>query len=127
MMAKRFETVEQYIASFPPDVRKKLQQVRNAIKKAAPKAEEKISYSIGAFTLNGRMLIYFAGYNNHISLYPAPRKHESFKKELSLFKGGKATLQMELNKPLPVKLISKIVRHRASEIKFKEMMKGKKK
>lgn len=107
--------VDEYIAGFPGDVQKKLEQIRATIKKAAPEAEEAISYAIPAFTLKGRPLVYFAGFKNHVSLYPVPRGIEAFKKELSAYKGGKGTVQFPLDKPLPLNLITKIVKFRAKE------------
>ena len=104
--------IDEYIAGFPKETQKILEQIRATIKKAAPGAEETISYAIPAFTLKGRYLVYFAGYKNHISLYPAPRGNEAFKKELSVYKGGKGTVQFPLDKPMPLKLITKIVKFR---------------
>ncbi|MEP7252858.1 MAG: DUF1801 domain-containing protein [Ginsengibacter sp.] len=69
-----------------------MQQVRSAVKKSAPVAEEKISYAMAAFALNGRDLVYFAGYKNHIGFYPAPVKNEAFKKELSNYKTGRGSV-----------------------------------
>ena len=106
---------DEYIAGFPKITQKVLKQVRATIKKAGPKAEEKISYGIPTFTLNDRYLIYFAGFKNHISLYPAPRGNESFKKELSGYKGGKGTVQFPLDKPMPLNLITRIVKFKIKE------------
>jgi len=107
--------IDTYIAAFPKDVQKLLEEVRSTIKKAAGNTEEKISYGIPAFTLNGRYLIYFAGFKNHISLYPAPRLHEAFKKELANYKGGKGTVQFPLDKPIPFGLITRIVKLKVKE------------
>ena len=108
--------IDEYIAEFPPDVQKSLQRVRMAIKKAAPDAKEKISYRIPTFTLNGTYLIYFAGFKNHIGVYPAPLEAEELKEELSAYKSGKATVQFPLNRPIPLDVITKIVNFRAKEI-----------
>ena len=107
--------IDEYIAGFPKDIQKILELIRATIKKAAPGAEETISYAIPAFKLKSRYLIYFAGYKNHISLYPAPRGNEAFKKDLSVYKGGKGTVQFPLDKPLPLNLISRIVKFRIKE------------
>lgn len=109
---KKPKDINEYIAGFPEETQKILNQVRATIKKVAPRAEEKISYAIAAFTLNKMDLIYFAGYKNHIGLYPVPRGTEEFKKELSVFKGGKSTVQFPLDKPIPLRLITKIVKYR---------------
>ena len=107
--------ISEYIAGFPKDTQKILKQIRTTIKKAAPGAEETISYAIPTFKLKGRHLVYFAGYKNHISLYPAPRGNEAFKKELSVYKGGKGTVQFPLDKPLPLNLITRIVKFKIKE------------
>ena len=114
-MTTKPNNIDEYIAGFPKETQKILQQVRATIKKAAPGAEETISYAIPAFTLKGQYLIYFAGYKNHVGLYPAPRGYEEFKKELSAYKGGKGTVQFPLDKPMPLNLITKIVKFRIKE------------
>ncbi len=115
MKTTKPNNIDEYIAGFPKDTQKILEQIRATIKKAAPEAEERISYAIPAFTLKGHYLVYFAGYKNHISLYPAPRGNEAFKKELSDYKGGKGTVQFPLDNPMPLKLITKIVKSRIKE------------
>ena len=109
------QNIDGYIAGFPEDVQQRLKKIRAAIKKAAPKAQEKISYQIPAFILDGKYLIYFAGFKNHISVYPAPRGSEEFKEELSAYGGGKGTVQFPLDKPVPYGLISRIVKFRIKD------------
>src|SRR5262245_26385019 len=109
------KTIDQYIAGFPGEVQEILEKIRMTIRKAAPKAEEKISYQMPSFTLNGSYLIYFAAYKKHIGLYPAPRGDEKFKKELSAYEGGKGTVRFPLDQPIPYGLITRIVKFRASE------------
>lgn len=111
----RINSVDEYISTFPKDVQKILEEVRGTIKAAAPEAEEKISYGIPAFTLNGKYLIYFAGWKNHISIYPIPSGSEAFNKQVSKYVDGKGTLKFPLDKPLPMKLITKIVKYRVAE------------
>ena len=111
--------IDEYITGFPKTTQKILKQVRATIKKAAPAAQEKISYGIPTFTLNDRYLIYFAGFKDHISLYPAPRSNEIFKKELSVYKGGKGTVQFPLDKPMPLHLITRIVKFKIKENSIK--------
>ena len=118
-------TAIQYIASFPKDVQKKLQQLRSTIKKAAPKTEEVISYGIVGYKLNG-MLIYFAGFKNHVSVYPAPRSSTGFREELKAYKGGKSTVQFPLDKTLPLDLIKRIVKFRIEQCEDKALLKKKK-
>ncbi|HLJ12391.1 MAG TPA: DUF1801 domain-containing protein [Planctomycetaceae bacterium] len=105
------KTIDEYIAGFPDDVQDLLQTVRSTIRKAAPDAEETISYQIPAFKLHGN-LIFFAAHKQHIGLYPAPRGDAKFKNELSVYAGGKGTLRFPLDQPIPVRLIAKIVKHR---------------
>lgn len=103
-------TIDEYIAGFPEATQKILNKVRSTMRKAIPKAEETISYGIPTFKLNGRYVIYFAGYKNHISVYPAPRENPEFKKELSAYKGGKGTVKIPTDKPLPLELITKMAK-----------------
>jgi uncharacterized protein YdhG (YjbR/CyaY superfamily) len=123
------KNIDEYIAGFPNDVQEILEKIRTTIRKAAPEAEEKISYQIPTFTLKGSYLIYFAAYKKHIGLYPAPRGAEKFKEELSAYEGGKGTLRFPLGKPIPFGLISRIVKFRIKENleKAKAKAKGKKK
>ena len=106
--------IDQYISGFPKETQQLLQQIRTAIKKAAPKAEEVISYGMPGFKLNG-MLVWFAGYKNHIGFYPKPSGIEAFRKELSVYKYAKGSVQLPLDKPLPTALITKIVKFRMAE------------
>jgi uncharacterized protein YdhG (YjbR/CyaY superfamily) len=108
------DTIDKYIYSFPGDVQKLLKQMREIISKAAPKAEEAIKYAMPTFTLHGN-LVHFAGYKNHIGFYPAPSGIETFKEELSKYKNSKGAVQFPLDKPLPVSLITKIVKFRVKE------------
>jgi len=109
MKAKKAKDIDEYIADFPVDVQLLLQKVRTAIRKAAPKAEEAIKYQMPTFVLNGN-LIHFAGYKNHIGLYPGSRPIEAFKHELSKYKISKGTVQLPLDEPIPVGLITKITK-----------------
>jgi uncharacterized protein YdhG (YjbR/CyaY superfamily) len=122
----KLETIDHYIAGFPLEVRELLQKVRLAIKKAAPEAEEAIKYQIPTFTLKGNLLS-FAAYKNHIGLYPAPKGNAEFQNELSVYKAEKHSVRFPLDKPLPVKLISKLVKFRVKEHLERTETKGKKK
>jgi uncharacterized protein YdhG (YjbR/CyaY superfamily) len=108
------ENIDGYIASFPKDIQKMLGEIRATISKAAPEAEEAIKYAMPTFTLNGN-LVHFAAFKNHIGFYPAPTGIEAFKKELSVYKGAKGSVQFPLDKPLPLTLISKIVKYRVKK------------
>ncbi len=107
-------TVDAYIASFPPDVQEKLQQIRDVIQQAAPKATEAIKYAMPAFVYQGN-LVYFAAFQNHIGFYAVPSGIDAFKEELSAYKGGKGSVQFPLNKPMPLDLIRRIVEFRVKE------------
>jgi len=99
-----------------------LQKIRKTIKTTAPKADEMISYGIAGYKYKG-MLIYFAGFKNHVSVYPAPRTMEPFKTELAAYAGGKGTVQFPHDKPLPLDLVKRIVRFRLKANEEKEMAK----
>jgi uncharacterized protein YdhG (YjbR/CyaY superfamily) len=114
MKPVKFKSTDDYIASFPKSTQALLQQVRKAILTAAPGAEETISYNMPAYKLNGP-LVYFAGYDNHIGLYALPSGNTEFKKELASYKQGKGSIQFPVDKPLPLGLISKIVKFRVKE------------
>jgi uncharacterized protein YdhG (YjbR/CyaY superfamily) len=111
---KAARDIDEYIAGFPEDVRKVLQKIRIAIKKAAPDAEEAIKYQIPTFTLNGN-LVHFAAFTHHVGFYPAPRGKNAFKKELAGYEGGKGTVRFPLDKPVPFDLITTIVKFRVKE------------
>ena len=109
-----FKDIDEYISVQTPEVQILLEQMRQTIKKAAPEAEEVISYNMPAFKYHG-MLVYFAAYKNHIGFYATPTGHSEFKDELSVYKQGKGSVQFPLNQPLPLELIAKIVRFRVNE------------
>jgi len=108
------ETVDQYIAAFPADVKKRMQQLRKTIKAAAPKAEEVISYQMPGYKYLG-MLVYFAAYKNHIGFYPGAGGVLEFYKKLSSFKSAKGSVQFPHDRPIPYDMISKIVKFRVKQ------------
>ncbi len=110
-MAKtNFQSIDEYIAAFPEETQKILEEIRAIIKAAAPDAKEKISYQIPAFELNGKNLIYFAGWKKHVSIYPIPPGDEDFEKEIAKYVSGKGTLKFRLDKPILLELISEVVK-----------------
>ncbi len=111
---KTYPDIDTYIASFSEDVQAILQQLRVTIRKAAPNAEETIRYSMPTFRLHGN-LVHFAAYKKHIGFYPAPSGIQAFQWELSTYKGAKGSVQFPIDKPLPLDLISKIVKFRVEE------------
>lgn len=116
--------IDEYISGFPKEIQKMLEQFRATIKEAAPKAEEVISYGIPALKLNG-ILVWFGAHTNHIGFYPRASAIEAFKKELSIYKGAKGSVQFPLDKPLPLGLIKKIVKFRVIENLKKSQSKNK--
>jgi len=114
-----FRSIDEYIATFPEDTQKLLEEIRATIKTAAPNAEETISYNIPTFMLDGKYLIYFAGWKNHVSIYPIPTGSEEFNKQVSEYVTGKGTLKFRIDNPLPLKLINKIVKLKVAETKSK--------
>lgn len=108
-MAPTFRTVDEYISSFPADVQEQLQGVRDAMRAGAPGTEEAISYGIPTFMLEGRYLMYFAGWKRHISVYPIPAVDARLDREIERFKAGKGTLRFPLNEPIPYELIGRLV------------------
>jgi len=122
MNANTPENFEQYILSYPADIRDRLQKIRSLVKKLAPDASEKISYGMPAFTLDG-MLLYFAAHTKHIGFYPFTSAIEAFREELSDYKTAKGSIQFPNNKPLPLKLISQIIEFRVIENRSKAELK----
>jgi uncharacterized protein YdhG (YjbR/CyaY superfamily) len=116
MKATKHNSIEEYIKSFPKDTQIILEEIRKTIKNTVPEIEEKISYAMPTYTLNGHYVVYVAAYKNHIGVYPVPTGNEEFKKDFSLYKtSGKGTIQFPLNEPMPFDLIIKIVKYRAKE------------
>lgn len=120
------ENIDEYIAGFPKETQKILEEVRAIIKKAAPKAIEVISYKMPAYKLNG-ILVWFAGHKNHIGFYPTAAPIKIFKDELTMYKTSKGAIQFSIDKPMPLNLISKIVKLRVEEDIKKLKTKTKKK
>jgi uncharacterized protein YdhG (YjbR/CyaY superfamily) len=108
-------SIDEYIAGFPPETRQVLQEMRALVKAAAPEATETMSYAIPTFDLNGRHLVHFAGYPRHIGFYPVPTGIEAFKEELKPYKQGRGSVQFPLGRPMPMDLIRRIVEFRVEE------------
>lgn len=118
------KSVDEYIAAFPKKTQALLKQMRSTIKKTVPTAEEVISYNMPGYKLHG-MLVYFAGYENHIGFYATPTGNSEFEKELSVYKTGKGSVQFPVDKPLPITLITKIVNYRVKQNQIKALSKKK--
>jgi uncharacterized protein YdhG (YjbR/CyaY superfamily) len=116
MKSTGYKNIDEYIATFPPEIQTLLSQLRVAIHEAAPEAEETISYQMPAFRQNGA-LVYFAAFKDHIGFFPTPTGIETFKDKLSGYKTSKGTIQFPLDQPLPLDLIKEIVRARVKQNK----------
>jgi|SRR5579859_272643 len=106
---KRFATIDEYIRIFPQDIQAILEKVRQSIRKAAPDVVETISYGMPTFDLNGKHLVFFAGWKHHISLYPIPAGDEAFQEKIAPYKRVRSTLRFPLSKPVPYDLVEQIV------------------
>ena len=120
------KTIDEYIAGFPLDIQEILEQIRVTIRKAAPDAQEAIKYQMPTFTLKGN-LVHFGAFKKHIGFYPVPTGIEKFKDELSVYEGGKGSVQFPLDQPIPYDLIGRIVEFRVKENLERAEAKGKKK
>jgi uncharacterized protein YdhG (YjbR/CyaY superfamily) len=122
-----FLSIDEYIATFPEEIQKILEELRATIKAATPDAKEKISYQMPTFALKGN-LVHFAAWKNHIGFYPTSSGTQAFKNELSIYEGAKGSVKFPIEKPLPLDLISKIVKFRVAEnLKNAEIKSRKKK
>ena len=110
-----FKSVDEYIKTFPKDIQSLLDRVRATIREKAPEAIESIAYGMPAYKTNGKPLVYFAGFKNHIGFYATPTGHSEFADELSKYKQGKGSVQFPLDKPIPYDLIERIVEFRVIE------------
>ncbi len=115
--------IDEYISGFPPDIQKRLKQMRTTIKRAAPDAQEVISYAMPGFKLNGP-LVFFAAFKNHIGFYATPTAHKAFTNQLSTYKTGKGSVQFPHHRPLPLDLITRIVKLRVEENLQRKQKKG---
>lgn len=113
-MISQYKTIDEYIKMFPPNVQALLEEMRQAIRKAAPEATEAISYQIPTFKLNGN-LVHFAAFKDHIGFYPTSSGVAAFEKDLSKYKTSKGTVLFPLDKPIPYDLVRKIVLFRVKE------------
>ena len=120
MSAKKgFTSMDEYITACPEETHERLQAIRAEIKRLAPEATEKISYQIAAFELNGKNIIHFAGWKKHISLYPIPAGDEAFEEAASKYADGKGTMKFPLDEPMPMKLVTKVIKlHLAQNLKM---------
>jgi uncharacterized protein YdhG (YjbR/CyaY superfamily) len=107
-MAAKFATLDEYIGSFPVDVQAVLEEIRRRIRSALPVAQEVIRYDIPTFRVNGKNVVHFAGWKQHISVYPVPAGDEAFQREIEPYRAGKGTLRFPLDQPIPYQLIERV-------------------
>ena len=119
---QNIQTIDEYIKTFPNGIQKVLETVRQTIKKTVPDAKEAISYQIPTFKLNGN-LVHFAAFKNHIGFYPGSKAIKIFQKDLVKYKSSKGAVQFPIDKPMPLSLIQKIVKHRVKENSIKTIKK----
>ena len=119
----KFTTMDAYITSFPKEVQGTLEKIRQTIRKAAPDAVEAISYQIPTFKLNGKNLVHFAAWKDHIGFYATPSGNAAFKKELSHYKVAKGSIQFPFEEPIPYDLVTKMVLFRVKETQVKKKQK----
>ena len=118
--------IDEYLASFEGELRTRLDQMRQAIHEAAPDAEEVLSYAMPTFDLRGHHLVHFAGFQNHIGLYPTPHGITAFEEELSTYKKAKGSVQFPHDRPLPLDLVRRITQVRREEVLSKPAKKPRK-
>ena len=110
MISNKPYNIDEYIASFPPEIQEILAQIRTTVQQTVPDAVETIKYAMPTFTLHGRNLVYFAAFKNHIGFYPAPTGNVTFVDDLVGYKQGRGSVQFPLNQPIPLELIAKITK-----------------
>ena len=119
-MRDEVTTLDEYIASFPPDIQEKLQDIRAVIRKSVPDAEEAFRYGMPTFRLDGHNLVHFAAFKDHLSFFPTASGVETFREELSSYKLSKGTIRFPPDKPVPLDLVERIARFRAEEMRKKK-------
>lgn len=102
-------TVDDYVRTFPPEVRTILEDIRRTVREAVPGAAETISYQMPTFTVGGRRFVHFAAYKHHIGFYPAPSGPEEFEEAIAPYRAGKATVRFPLDQPVPHDLLRRMV------------------
>ena len=116
MAKSKYKSIDDYISSFPPEIQKILEETRALIRKLAPEAEETIKYDMPTFTLNGKNLVYFAAWKNHLGFYPVPTGNPHWDKTLAEYNTGKGSIQFPYDQPLPKKLITELVKYRVGNM-----------
>jgi uncharacterized protein YdhG (YjbR/CyaY superfamily) len=111
----KFTSINEYISTLPENAQKAMGEIIATIKAKVPNAEERISYNMPAFKVNGEYFIHFSAWKNHIGMYPIPAGNEAFQKQIEPYRSAKSSLNFPLNKPMPIKLIEKFIKFRIAE------------
>jgi uncharacterized protein YdhG (YjbR/CyaY superfamily) len=111
----KFTSINEYISTLPENAQKAVEEIIMTIKTMVPNAEERISYNMPAFKVNGEYFIHFSAWKNHIGMYPIPAGNEAFQKQIEPYRSAKSSLNFPLNKPMPIKLIEKFIKFRIAE------------
>lgn len=114
-------SVDDYNAAFPSEVRKRLDDIVDVIRQAAPEAEETLGYGIPSFKVNGKYVVHYGGFKRHVGFYATPDGHAKFDSELSKYPRGKGSVQFPLDQPLPLDLIRRITEYRVKQVMNKEV------
>ena len=111
----KFTSINEYVSTLPENAQKAMSEIIAAIKTRVPNAEEHISYNMPAFKVNGEYFIHFSAWKNHIGMYPIPAGNEAFQKQIWPYRSAKSSLNFLLDKPMPIKLIEKVIKFRIVE------------
>lgn len=109
-------TVEQYVAQFDGEIARRLNAIRELVKKLVPEAVESLSYGLIGYKYKGKPLVYIGGFSKHIGFYATPNGHEAFREDFSAYKQGKGSVQFPLNVPLPLELIERVIVYRKEQL-----------
>jgi len=111
----KFISINEYVSSLPENAQKAMSEIIATIKAKVPNAEEHISYNMPAFKVNGEYFVHFSAWKNHIGMYPIPAGNEAFQKQIEPYRSAKSSLNFPLDKPMPIKLIEKVIKFRIAE------------
>ncbi len=111
----KFTSINEYVSTLPENAQKAMGEIIAAIKDNVPNAEEHISYNMPAFKVNGEYFIHFSAWKNHIGMYPIPAGNEAFQKQIDPYRSAKSSLNFPLDRPMPIKLIEKVIKFRIAE------------
>ena len=111
----KFTSINEYVSTLPENVQKAMSEIIAAIKDVVPDAEEHISYNMPAFKVNDEYFVHFSAWKNHIGMYPIPAGNEAFQKQIEPYRSAKSSLNFPLDKPMPIKLIEKVIKFRIAE------------